>query len=129
MSRPDKCKAARDSQFVRKKKQIPWNKPITEAMSASRKLQLFESDKGSFYNQANWIEEYEYSKGLYYNNYGDDSDEESGESDSNFDSESDSDSDCESDRNGKNNAKSEKNVILSINMLQSLITSATRCKA
>ena len=38
------------------------------AMSASRKLQLFQSDKGSFYNQANWTEEYEYDKGLYYNN-------------------------------------------------------------
>ena len=128
MGRPDKRKAARDSQFVRKKKRIPWNKPITGAMSASRKLQLFESDKGSFYNQANWIEEYEYDKGLYYNNYGDDFDEESGESDSDFDSESDSDSDCESDRNSKNNVKSERNVIVSINTLQSLITSANRCK-
>ena len=27
MGQPDKRKAARDSQFVRKKKQIPWNKP------------------------------------------------------------------------------------------------------
>ena len=49
MGQPDKRKAARDSQFVRKKKQIPWNKPIAGAMSTSRKLQLFESDKGSFY--------------------------------------------------------------------------------
>ena len=128
MGRPDKRKAARDSQFVRKKKRIPWNKPIAGAMSASRKLQLFESDKGSFYNQANWIEEYEYDKGLYYNNYGDDFDEESGESDSDFDSESDSDSDCKSDRNSKNNVKSERNVIMSINTLQFRITSATRLR-
>ena len=103
MARPDKRKAARDSHFVRKKKRISWKKPIAGAMNASRKLQLFESDKGSFYNQANWIEEYEYDKGLYYNNYGDDFDEESGESDSDFDSESDSDFDCESDRSSKNN--------------------------
>ena len=75
------------------------------------------------------IEEYEYDKGLYYNNYGDDFDEESGESDSDFDSESDSDSDYESDRNRKNNVKSERNVIVPINTLQSLITSTTRCKA
>ena len=34
-------------------------------MSTSRKLQLFELDKSLFYNQANWIEEYEYDKGLY----------------------------------------------------------------
>ena len=127
MGLPDKRKAARDSQFVRKKKRIPWNKPIAGAMSASRKLQLFESDKGSFYNQANWIEEYEYDKGLYYNNYGDDFDEESGERDSDFDSKSDSDSDYESDRNSKNNVKSGRNVIVPINTLQSLITSATRC--
>ena len=92
-------------------------------------MQLLESDKGSFYNQANWIEEYEHDKGLYYNNYGDDFDEESGESDSNFDSEKDSDSDCESDRNSKKDIASERNVIVSINTLQSLITSATRCKA
>ena len=105
MGRPDKRKAARDSQFFRKKKRIPWDKPIAGAMSASQKLQLFESDKGSFYNQANWIEEYEYDKGLYYNNYEDDFDEENDQSHSDFDSESDSDSDCESDRNGKNNAK------------------------
>ena len=113
MGRPDQGKAARDSQVVRKKKRIPQKKPIAGAMSASRKLQLFESDKGSFYNHTNWIEECEYDKGLYYNNYGDDFDEESGESD----------------RNSKNNVKSERNVIVSINTLQSLITSATRCKA
>ena len=82
-------------------------------MSASRKLQLFEWDKGSFDNQANCIEEYEYNKGLYYKNYGDDFDEESGESD----------------RNNKNNVKSERKVIVSKNTLQSLITSVTRYKA
>ena len=60
-------------------------------MGGSRKLQLLEFDKGSFYNQANWIEEYEYDKGLYYNNYEHDFDGESYESDSDFDSEKDSD--------------------------------------
>ena len=98
-------------------------------MGASRKLQLLESGKGSFNNQANWIEEYEYDKSLYYNSYGDDFDEGSGESGSGFDSEKDSDSDCESDRNSKNDITSERNVIVSVNTLQSLITSATRCKA
>ena len=129
MGQPDKRKAARRSQFVRKKKRIPWHKPIAGAMSASRKLQLFESDKGSFYNQANWIEEYEYNKGLCYNNYEDDFDEQSNKSDCDFDAKSDSDSGCKSDRNSKNNVKSERSVIVSINALQSLITSATRCKA
>ena len=91
------------------------------AMGASRKLQLLESDKGSFYNQVNWIEEYEYDKGLYYNNYGDYFDEESDESDSDIDSENGNDSDCESDRNSKNNITSERNIIVSIKTLQSLI--------
>ena len=49
-------------------------------------------------------------------------DEESDKSDSDFDSEKDSDSDCESDRDSKN-------IIVSIDMLQSLINSANRCKA
>ena len=47
MGRPDKRKAARDSQFVGKKR-IPWNKPFAGAMGASRKLQLVESDKESW---------------------------------------------------------------------------------
>lgn len=70
-------------------------------MRASRKLQLYEFCRGSFYNQENCTEEYEFDKGLYYNNYVDDFDKESSESDSDSDSRSDSDSDCESDRNNK----------------------------
>ena len=54
----------------------------------------------------NWIEEYEYDKGLYCNNCGDDFDEESHESDSDFDSEKGGNSDCKSDRNSKNNITS-----------------------
>ena len=68
---------------------------------ASRKLQLYEFCRGSFYNQETCIKEYEFDKGLYYNNYVDDFDKESSESDSDSDSRSDSDSDCESDRNNK----------------------------
>ena len=94
---------------------------IAGVMGASQKLQLLESDKGSFHNQANWIEEYEYDNGLYYNNHGDNFDEESEESDSDFDSEKDSDSDCESNRNSKNNITSGRNIIVSINTLQSLV--------
>ena len=132
MGRPDKWKAARDSQFAGKKKN-PTEYTYREAMGASWKLQLLESDKGSFYNQANWIEECEYGKDLCYNNYGDDFDGESDEIDSSLDSEKGSDTDCESDRDSKNNIILERNIIISINMLQSLITWATitwatRCK-
>ena len=69
---------------------MPWNKPTAGAMGASWKLQLLESDRSSFYNQVNWTEEYKYDKGLYYNNYRDDLDEESDKSDSNVYSEKDS---------------------------------------
>ena len=99
------------------------------AIGDYRKLQLLKSNKGSFYNQPNWNEEYEYDKGLYYNHYGDDFDEESGESHRDFHSEKDSDSDCKSDRNNKNNITSEKNITVPTNTLESLIVSATRCKA
>ena len=47
----------------------------------------------------NLTEEYKYDKGLYYNNYRDNLDEESDKSDSDVYSEKDSDSDCDSDRN------------------------------
>ena len=55
-------------------------------MGPSRKLQLLESNKDLFYNQANCIEEYKYDQGLYYNNYGNDFDEESNEKQRGFDS-------------------------------------------
>ena len=54
MGWPDKQKAARDLQFIgKKKKRIPWNRPFLGAVGASWNLQLLESDKGSFCNQAN----------------------------------------------------------------------------
>ena len=56
MGRPDKQKAARDSQFVGKK-EMPSNKSIPGAMGAFRKMQFLESNKGSSYNQANRIQE------------------------------------------------------------------------
>ena len=35
-------------------------------------VNLAESDKGFFYNQKEWLEEYEYGKGMLYSEYGDD---------------------------------------------------------
>ena len=81
-------------------------------MGASWKLQLLEPNKGSFYNQENWIEEYKCYKGLCCNNYRDDFDEESNESDNNVDSEKGSDSDCKNDRVSKNSITSEKNYYI-----------------
>ena len=42
MGWPEKQKAARHSLFLEWKKQIPWNKPITKAMTVSQKLQALE---------------------------------------------------------------------------------------
>ena len=35
-------------------------------MSLDTQVNLEESDKGSYYNQKEWLEEYEYVKGMFY---------------------------------------------------------------
>ena len=35
-------------------------------------VNLAESEKGSFFNQKEWLEKYEYRKGMFYSEYGDD---------------------------------------------------------
>ena len=41
-------------------------------MTFDTKVILAESDKGSFCNQKEWLEEYEHGKGIFYSEYGDD---------------------------------------------------------
>ena len=41
-------------------------------MTLDTQVNLAENDKGSFYNQKEWLEEYEYGKGMFYSEYGDD---------------------------------------------------------
>ena len=41
-------------------------------MALDTQVNLAESDKGSFYNQKEWLEEYEHGKGMFYSEYGDD---------------------------------------------------------
>ena len=41
-------------------------------MTLDTKVNLAESDKGSFYNQTECLEEYEYGKDMFYSEYGDD---------------------------------------------------------
>ena len=53
------------------KKRKTWNKPTKPFLSKwKRKLTKF--DKGSYYNQEEWINEHEYGKGRYYRKYYDD---------------------------------------------------------
>ena len=41
-------------------------------MTLDTRVNLAKSDKGSFYNQKEWLEEYEYRKGIFYGEYSDD---------------------------------------------------------
>ena len=38
-------------------------------MSLDTQVNLVESDKVSFYNQKEWLEEYEHGKGMFYSDY------------------------------------------------------------
>ena len=54
MGRNDKCRYQRNCAFSNKKrKRAAWNN-------------LAESDKGYFYNQKKWFEEYEYKRRAYF---------------------------------------------------------------
>ena len=56
MGWPDMQNATRDPQFVGKKESHGISHGVMGAMGASQ-IQLLEFDKGSFYNQTNWIAE------------------------------------------------------------------------
>ena len=53
------------------KKGKAWNKP-TKPFPNKGKRKLSKTDKGSYYNQGKWINEHEYGKNRYYNEYYDD---------------------------------------------------------
>ena len=42
-----------------------------KTITLDTQVNLAESDKGSFYNQKEWLEEYEYGKGIFYSKYDD----------------------------------------------------------
>ena len=56
---------------LRRKEEKAWNKP-TQPFPSKWKRKLAKSDKGSNYNQGKWINEHEYGKVSYYNEYYDD---------------------------------------------------------
>ena len=58
--------------FSFKRKRTAWNKKKDKSMTLDTKVNLAESDKGSFYNQKEWLEEYKYGKVMFYSEYGDD---------------------------------------------------------
>ena len=69
MGRNDKCKYQRSCAFSFKRKRTAWNKRKDKAVTLDTQVNLVESDKGSFYNQKEWLEESEYGKGMFYSEY------------------------------------------------------------
>ena len=72
MGRNGKRKYQRNSAFSFKGKRAAWNKRKVKTMAVDTQVNLAESDKGSFYNQKEWLEEHEHGKGMFYSEYGDD---------------------------------------------------------
>ena len=72
MGRNDKRKYQRNCSFSFKRKRSAWNKGKYKTVTLETQVNLAESDKGSFYNQKELLEEYEYGKRMFYSEYGDD---------------------------------------------------------
>ena len=72
MGRNDKHKYKKNCAFSVKRKRTTWKKRKAKTMTLDRQVNLAESDKGPFYNQKESLEEYEYGKGMFYSEYGDD---------------------------------------------------------
>ena len=72
MGRNDKRKYQRNCAFSFKRKKTAWNKRKDKAMTLETQVNLAESDKGSFYNQKQWLQEYKYGKGMFFSEYDND---------------------------------------------------------
>ena len=59
MGRNDKRKYQRNCAFSFKRKKTGWNKRKDKTMTLETQVKLAESDNGSFYNQKEWLEEYD----------------------------------------------------------------------
>ena len=97
-------------------------------MTLDTKVNLAESDKGSFYNQKEWLEEYEYGKGMFYSEYGDDKNYTSSEDNDSKWEESSSEEDESCDSNTEELPVEDKNIVVSVSILKRLICSSTVCK-
>ena len=68
----DECKYQRNSVLSFKRKRTAWNQRKDKTMTLDTQVNLAKSDKGSFYNQKGWLEEYKYGKGMFYSEHSDD---------------------------------------------------------
>ena len=72
MGRNNKRKYQRNCAFSFKRKRTAQNKRKDKTATLDTQLNLAESDKGSIYNRKGWLEKYEYGKGMFCSEYGDD---------------------------------------------------------
>ena len=68
----DKRKYQINCGFSFKRKRTAWNKRKDKTMTLDTQVNLPERDRGSFYNQKEWLEQCEYGKGMLYSEYGND---------------------------------------------------------
>ena len=87
-------------------------------MTFDTQVNLAESDKGSFYNQKEWLEEYEYGKGMFYSEYGDDKNYTSSEDNDSDWEESSSEEDESSDSNTEELPVEDKNIVVLVSILK-----------
>ena len=72
MGHNDERKYQRNCAFSFKRERTLWNKRKDKTMALDTQVNLAKSDKGSFYSQKEWLEEYEYGKDMFYSEYSDD---------------------------------------------------------
>ena len=97
-------------------------------MTLHTQVNLAESDKGSFYNQREWLEEYKYGKGMFYSEHDDDKNHTSSQYNDSDWEKSSSEEDENSDSNTEELPLQDKNVVVSVSILERLIYSSTVCK-
>ena len=125
MGRNGKRKYQRNCAFSFKRKKTAWNKGKYKNMTLDT---LAESDKASFYNQREWLEEYEYGKGMFYSEYFDNKNYTSSEDNNSNWEESSSEDDKSSDSNTEELPVEDKNIVVSLLILRRLICSSVVCK-
>ena len=107
------------SPFGGRKKRIPPTKKQRTVMTKENRQNLANTDRGSYYNQEEWLEEFLELKGIFYNDS--DSDSETYDNESSSDGDDEQEEVCESFNN--NSLK-----IVSLLLLQELNNDVAVCK-
>ena len=128
MGRNDKRKYQRNCAFSFKRKRTAWNKRKDKTMTLDTQVNLAESDKGSFYNQKEWLEEYEYGKCMFYSEYGDGKNYTSRKDNDSKWEESSSEKDESSDSNTEELPLEDKNLVESVSVSERLICTSAVCR-